>query len=172
MPAVGSNEWKIAAFTSAAPPEISAGAKVMDWVDSASGQMQELRAGTNGWTCMPTTPSGAGVATASDAAPVCLDQAWADFFGAWMTKTTPAITSVGVAYMLQGDKGGSNTDPWATGPTADNDWVVSGPHVMVLVPDTKALETMRGDHRLGEPYVMWKGTPYAHIMMPVGAHKM
>ena len=53
-------------------------------------------------------------------------------------------------------------------PTASNDWVKTGPHIMVVgskemltgypsgaKPDTSA------------PYVMWAGTPYAHLMVPV-----
>jgi hypothetical protein len=86
-----------------------------------------------------------------------------------MHKTTPAVTSPGIAYMLKGDKGGSNKDPYATAPSADNDWVVSGPHVMFLEPDVKKLEALTSDHKSGGPYVMWKGTPYAHIMVPVGS---
>jgi hypothetical protein len=37
---------------------------------------------------------------------------------------------------------------------------------MLLVPDTKLLETLPTDAHLGGPWVMWKGTPYAHIMVP------
>ena len=39
--------------------------------------------------------------------------------------------------MLKGDKGSSNTDPHATGPDPDNEWVVTAPHVMVLFEDAK-----------------------------------
>ena len=40
---------------------------------------------------------------------------------------------------------------------------------MVLVPDTAQLEGLLwADPHNGGPYVMWKGTPYAHIMVPVG----
>ena len=81
--------------------------------------------------------------------------------------TPGTITSVGVGYMLQGDRvGGSNTDPFATEPTADNQWVVSPPHVMVLTPDPRQLESLPTDPKNGGPWVMWKGTPYAHIMVP------
>jgi hypothetical protein len=77
----------------------------------------------------------------------------------------------GLAYMLAGDPSGggaSNIDPFATAATADNQWVVEGPHVMILVPDPAMLESMSTDPDSGGPYVMWKGTPYAHIMMPTG----
>jgi hypothetical protein len=71
--------------------------------------------------------------------------------------------------MLRGDKVGSNTDPFATGPTADNQWVVAPSHVMVLVPDPKLLDSLPTDPHSGGPWVMWKGTKYAHIMVPTAA---
>ena len=83
-----------------------------------------------------------------------------------MNKKDPQIKSVGIAYMLKGDKGVSNTDPFATAATATNQWVVSPAHVMVLMPDTKHLEALPTDPHNGGPWVMWKGTPYAHLMVP------
>ena len=41
--------------------------------------------------------------------------------------------------------GVSNTDPYATEPTADNDWVKEGPHLMILMPDPAALEGLSTD---------------------------
>jgi len=49
-----------------------------------------------------------------------------------MSKAQPKVTGTGIGYMLKGDRGASNTDPFATAPTADNNWVVSPPHIMVL----------------------------------------
>jgi hypothetical protein len=70
--------------------------------------------------------------------------------------------------MLAGDEGASNIDPFAEGPTDDNEWVVEGPHLMIIVPP-ELLEGFPTDPDNGGPYVMWKGTPYAHLMVPVGA---
>ncbi len=168
LPPVGSVEWKIMAFTAAAPTEIGAHATVMDWPDSASGAMKQLRAGTNGWTCMPSTTSSMGVAKIEDTAPMCLDKMWVSWAEAWMKKTPPKITMTGIGYMLKGDKGASLTDPFAMTMTADNNWIVSGPHIMVIEPDVSKLEGIPSDTKLGGPYVMWKGTPYAHIMVPLG----
>ena len=39
---------------------------------------------------------------------------------------------------------------------------------MIIVPDAALLEGVPTDPNAGGPYVMWKGTPYAHIMMPTG----
>jgi hypothetical protein len=40
------------------------------------------------------------------------------------------IVQNGLAYMLRGDEGASNTDPYATKATADKQWVVTPAHVI------------------------------------------
>jgi hypothetical protein len=139
---------------SAAPDEISNNATIKDW----SGNV--LQDGDNGYTCFPTPPNLKGVA------PMCLDQAWLSWADAWMNKKPFQADRVGTAYMLAGDGGASNIDPYAEGPTADNQWIQEGPHLMVIVPDPASLEGISTDPNNGGPYVMWKGTPYAHIMVP------
>lgn len=138
---------------SAAPDEIAQGAVVMDWEGNV------LQEGGNGYTCFPSPPdTGAG--------PMCLDEPWLAWADAWMNKKPFQASRVGTAYMLAGDGGASNIDPFATEETADNQWIVEGPHLMVLVPDPAALDGVPTDPQSGGPYVMWKGTPYAHIMVP------
>lgn len=156
---------KIRQAMSAAPADIGKNATIVEM--DKNGQMIQLRAGANGWTCMPSTGGTAGAAAAE--APMCLDKTWMDWADAWMHKKQPHTTAMGIAYMLHGDRGASNTDPYATAPTADNQWVVSPPHVMVLVPDVKMLDALPTDPHSGGAWVMWKGTPYAHIMVPVKA---
>lgn len=161
-PAPGSPEAKVANATSAAPSMIAEGAAVMDWPSEEGGEMTELRPGSNGWTCMPDVPTTPG----DD--PMCLDQNFLAWAGAWQSHTTPEITGVGLSYMLRGGTDSSNTDPWATEPAPGEDWVRTGPHVMVVVPDPAMLDALPTDPDSGGPFVMWKGTPYAHIMIPVG----
>lgn len=157
---------KIRSAMSAAPAEISKNAAIMDWPDSADGKPRQLRAGTNGWVCYPSTmQTAAGAASGED--PMCLDKAWQQWAEAYMSKKDPPSGNSGIAYMLRGDKGASNTDPFAMGPAAGNQWVTSPPHVMVLVADSKALDAYATDPNNGGPWVMWKGTPYAHLMVPV-----
>ena len=81
------------------------------------------------------------------------------------------LLTIPVAFAVQ-NRGGadpSNTDPYATKPTANNDWVKTGPHLMIV----GSKEILAG-HPSGPkpdtsvPYVMWAGTPYAHLMVPVG----
>ncbi|MEP7057342.1 MAG: hypothetical protein ABI809_06170 [Caldimonas sp.] len=145
----------IAKATSAAPPDIGRNAAVVGM--GADGKMKELRSGGNGWMCM--------LDLVGDS--MCLDKEWQVWGDAWMNKKDPPKRSgLGVAYMLKGDKGASNTDPYATKATADNHWVVSGPHIMLLPPDAGQLDAYPTDWTKGGPWVMWKGTPYAHIMVP------
>jgi hypothetical protein len=149
-----SDAAKIARAMSAAPPSISKNATIMEM--TADGQMKQLRAGTNGWMCM----------TEADGTPMCLDKEWQSWADGWINKKDPQVKNIGLAYMLKGDKGTSNSDPYADKPTPDNQWVVSGPHVMVIVPDPAQLDALPTDPQNGGPWVMWKGTKYAHIMMP------
>jgi hypothetical protein len=161
---------KIANAMSAAPAAIAKNATIMDWPEKEGGQPTELRKGTNGWVCFPNSPMEFGGASNED--PMCLDKQWQAWGEAWMTKAQPKVTGTGIGYMLKGDKGASNTDPFATGPTATNDWVVAPPHIMVLYADLKLLDAFPTDPKSGGPWVMWKGTPYAHLMVPVSPSMM
>ncbi|MDH3457618.1 MAG: hypothetical protein OER90_12340 [Gemmatimonadota bacterium] len=145
---------KIQEAMKAAPDNLARNATIMDWDQSV------LREGTNGWTCMPTPPDLPGTA------PMCLDAQWVNWAHAWQTKTTPTFTSIGISYMLEGDEGASNSDPYGTKETS-TDWVVAGPHLMIVLPDPSMLDDMTTDHTTGGPWVMWQGTPYAHIMVPL-----
>ena len=80
--------------------------------------------------------------------PMCLDEVWLRRAYAWMHKKPFHAERVGVAYMLAGDAAGaSNIDPHATTPTADNQWVIEGPLVMIIVPDAAQLDSPCGRHR-------------------------
>ena len=160
-PAKGTPEWKIQDAQSAAPPAIANGAAIMDFPATEGGEPTQLKAGTNGWWCVPDDPRTPG----DD--PVCLDAAWQQWARAWMAHTAPQLRTVGVSYMLRGGTDASNTDPFATQPDSGAEWVVSGPHIMIAVPDPTSLDSLPTDYTSGAPYVMWKGTPYAHIMVPV-----
>ena len=148
----------VANALSAAPPAVSKGASVM------GHDGRELRRGTNGWVCMPDMPD------VPNDTPMCLDAPWRAFIDAWMNQRSPTVTQLGFGYMLQGDMPVSNVDPFATAPTPTNEWIQHGePHIMVLVPDLRLLEGVSDDPKNGGPFVMWKGTPYAHIMVPTTA---
>ncbi len=142
---------------SAAPPTLRGTVTVLDWDKNV------LQKGSNGYTCFPTPPQLQGKA------PMCMDGPWMEWADAWMNKKPFKAKTLGISYMLAGDEGASNTDPYAEGETKDNQWVKEGPHLMIITPDQKMLDSFPVDPHNGGPYVMWKGTPYAHIMIPIGA---
>lgn len=163
-----SSAHKIANAITAAPRFISGKATIMDWPATEGAQMATLRSGTNGWTCLPDSPATKG----ND--PMCVDDQWMSLMHALMTKATPKVSRAGIGYMTApGGTHGSNTDPYATKATPDNDWGIDPPHVMLLVPDRGALEGIPTTRRSGGggPWVMWGDTPYAHIMVPVSSQK-
>ena len=144
---------------SAAPLSIAQGATIVTMDDKMN--MKTLRTGTNGWTCMPDLPTTPG------ADPMCLDKnglAWAH---ALMSHTNPPADKMGFGYMLMGGSDASNTDPFATKPAPGDKWVDTGPHVMVLNIGTKFDGYPTTSANTKVPYVMFPGTPYAHLMLPV-----
>lgn len=152
----------IANAMSAAPSSLAAHATIMGWPNAEGAPMTTLREGTNGWVCYPDNPMSDG----ND--PMCLDPVWQEWMGAYMEKRAPRIERLGFGYMVAlGGAHGSNTDPFATGPTTTNEWGYDPPHLMLLVPDPAALEGVPTDRASGGPWVMWRGTPYAHIMVPL-----
>ena len=158
----GSDAAYIAKALSAAPASISKEAGIMK--TDKDGNMQTLRESKNGFTCMVALGS-----------PMCADENSMAFFGAWMKHENPP-DKVGITYMLRGDNGASNTDPYATGKTADNHWITTGSHIMVVGPAAKSMGLPdSADADPTKPYLMWASTPYAHAMIPVSgaaAHTM
>jgi len=145
---------------SAAPAAVSSKAAIYAMDDK--GGMRTLREGTNGWWCMPDSPATPGPD------PMCGDANAMEWAMAWIGKKDPPKDKVGFMYMLAGGTDASNTDPYATAPTASNNWIKTGPHVMVLNATDKMSGYPTGAAPdTSEPYVMWAGTPYAHLMLPL-----
>jgi len=149
-------EERIRSALSAAPASVAEHATVAEHDGTI------LREGTNGWVCLPD------MADVPNNSPMCLDESWREVIGAWQGARDPEYSGMGISYMLQGDMPVSNTDPFAQAPTPDNDWIQVGrPHVMVTVSDHALLDNLPTDPENGGPWVMWKGTPYAHVMIPM-----
>jgi hypothetical protein len=142
---------QITSAESAAPASIAADATIMD------GEGNVLREGTNGWTCIPGEQ------------PMCLDAPWMNWLEAYTGKTEPTIRDTGFGYMLNCcSEGGSNVDPYATEATPDNEWLPpGGPHLMLVVPDAEMLTGLPTHPDSGGPWVMWRDTPYVHVMVPI-----
>lgn len=145
----------IAAVSKGAPASVVANATIVQM--QKDGSMRTVQTGSNGFTCLmvdPTTPG-------------CADKNAMAWMRAVLTKSAPP-NETGFMYMLAGDSGTSNTDPYATAATATNHWVKTGPHVMILGPGVKTMGyPMTPDADPSKPFVMWANTPYAHLMLPI-----
>lgn len=152
----------VAKALTAAPSGVAKAAGVVR-IDK-DGNVQSLRDSKNGFNCLVMLGD-----------VMCADANSMAFFDAAMKKQTPP-DKLGITYMLRGDQGASNTDPTASKKTADNHWVVTGPHIMIVGAGVKDLGLPDSpDADPSKPYVMWAGTPYVHAMIPVGgsaAHAM
>lgn len=146
---------------SAAPAGLRKHAGVM--AADHKGAMRTLRESTNGFVCMPDAPNTPGPD------PMCMDKASMEFVHAMITKTAPPAGKVGLMYMLAGGTDASNTDPYADKPSATNHWIRTGPHLMIEGADAAfyAAYPRDADPDTSKPYVMWAGTPYQHLMVPV-----
>lgn len=153
-----SKEELVKLTLSAAPTNIAKDASVM--IPGKDGKMVEAKKGTNGFTCFPDV-SGQPVPD-----PICSDPAASQWVSDLMSGAPkPTNTVPGISYMARGgwhfEKDGKivmKNEPGAK-------LVKEPPHWMVLWPfDSKAsgLPTLPGP--LGT-YVMWDGTPYAHLMV-------
>jgi hypothetical protein len=152
----GDKEALIASAESAGPPAVTSKATVK----ATDGTV--LRKGTSDYTCYPQQKA---------MGPMCNDPVWDSLIKAMMNKQSFKADQFSVSYMLAGEGtalGVSNSDPYATEPDKSDDWVKEGPHLMIAVPDGAMLEGLSTDP--SDPvYVMWKGTPYAHIMVRIAA---
>jgi hypothetical protein len=148
---------------SAAPVAIAHDAAIMDYPPDGQTEFVELRKGSNGWTCLPDWLATPG----ND--PECIDATWMAWTEALIAGTEPNVTAPGIAYMLAGGSDASNTDPFAMEPAPGEDWLTSPPHVMILVPEDLDPAVFSTDPDSGGPYVMFEGTPYEHLMVPVVA---
>lgn len=150
----------IASAEAAAPKAVAMNATII--VPEPGGKMRTLRQGTNGFTCMPDDPSTPGPD------PMCVDKPSMAWMEAMMQHKAPPAGKVGVMYMLAGGTDASNTDPAATKP-ANGHWIKTGPHLMIVGADAAfyAAYPKGADPDTKVPYVMWSGTPYQHLMVPV-----
>jgi hypothetical protein len=148
-----STQTEIARALSAAPPDVARQATVAK-VDSQGKIAKVLRAGSNGFTCMPGDPNEIGQPA------MCADQAsmqWqSDFL---LHRPKPTNTVPGIIYMLAGATQRSDSDPYnKTSPP-----ITVGPHWMIMWPFDPNATGLPTRHRPTGAYIMWAGSPYAHL---------
>jgi len=150
------DEAMIASAKSAGPASVTSKATIK----TPDGKI--LQAGSNTYTCYPQQEI---------IGPMCNEAVWDALIGAMLNKESFEHNKFSVSYMLAGEGtalGVSNSDPFASDPAASDDWVKEGPHLMIVVPDSAMLEGL-STNPADPVYVMWKDTPYAHIMVKIAA---
>ena len=164
-----SAEWKIWALSTAAPSFIAAKCTVID-----SDGKTVLREGTNGWTAMAGNPRGMsdpenGWKDPHEAMPMVMDAQAMKWAMAYMSGTKPELDHDGWMYMLHGDMGEDNTKQLVLKKedAADGHWIESGAHLMLMPKDPASLKGQTTDFNSGGPYIMFEGTGYDHLMIPL-----
>lgn len=143
---------------SAAPEHISKEAAVM--VPGADGKMVEAKQGTNGFTCIPDVD---GMPVPD---PICYDEQSGKWINDLMSGApSPTNTAPGVAYMACGGWHFEKDGKILMKNEAGAKPIQEPPHWMLLWPlGSKASGIPSMPNKLGT-YVMWDGTPYAHLMI-------
>jgi len=137
-----SDAEKIASAMQAGPKFVTQNATVLDWPSSPGGEFRVLRAGANGWTCLPGRPG------AAHEEPGCFDQVFLQFMKDSMAGRTPDVQSVGISYMYGGFWVPDKSHAMRSG-----DEFHVGPHIMVIGLDQKIMQTLNHDGSNGEAYV-------------------
>lgn len=148
----------IANAMSAGPSSVSANATI---ITMDGDKVRTVRKGNNDYTCMTDDPGSPG----ND--PMCLDKNAMEWLNAWMDHKDAPKGKMGLVYMLQGGSDASNDDPFATSPPPGKKWVTTGPHVMVVGMAGMLDNIPRSPDAPKQPFIMWGGSSYEHIMMPV-----
>jgi hypothetical protein len=148
----------VAKVKTAAPEEIVAKATI---VMTQDGKERSVQTGTNGFTCF----------IGGDGTPLCGDEAGIAWFKAIGSKSDPP-NKIGFIYMLAGDTGTTNHDPYQK--ETHQHWVQTGPHVMIVGPMVREMSGYPRSADVADPtqpYVMYPGTKYEHLMLPTAAAK-
>jgi hypothetical protein len=146
-----SDEWKIVNALSAGPASITDHATVTDWPADPKDPHSHgrvLREGNNGWTCMPDVPG------RPQHDPMCVDETMMKWLIATHAREKPNSDRVGLSYMLMGEARQGQNAPPAKSPADVKEWFYTGPHIMVVLPDsaTPALRDINQDLSNGLPY--------------------
>jgi hypothetical protein len=170
-PAGMSHEDVIAAASRGAPESISRNAAIA-WIDS-SGTLHAIRPGTNGFTCVIVRPD-------PFAGPICGDQNAAAWLLAMLRGAAqpPAMSGPGIAYMAAGGshyedaQGNVLMEHDLTPHAAGSRRVTEQPHWMLLWPLDPAKSGFPTKENGTGSYVMFAGTPWAHLMVYQDPNKM
>lgn len=152
---------RIASALSAAPAVITTNATIKGYPVAAGEPYPVLRAGSGAWTCFPDDPRTPGPD------PACYDRNAMLWLDAFYAGTVPHLPAPGIVYKMQGGSDPSMDDPFATAPPAGGQYVTTPPYLVVIPagdPRTLTADAVPpGSHEA----VMWAGTAYAHLHVPL-----
>ena len=184
-------KWKaemIADALLAAPPSVTANAKIYAWTDK--GELTLVRDGNGPYTCVASGSFSVrvGKPPLPYPDPMCMDSnGWAFLGAVWAEKTplTPAKpypNSPGLVWMLRGmnvDKGavalgaGEETKVGTAAGKGGGNVYQMTPHVMIMpLPLDKKVTKLTTKYDLEhphDPWIMAAGTPYEHLMVHLSA---
>jgi hypothetical protein len=150
---------------SAAPAHIAKEATVL--VFEEDGKLKEARPGTNGFTCIPS------VTNLPIPDPMCMDAAakqWRD--DKMQNSPKPSNTVPGIAYMAAGgshwEKKGEVVRKEEPGAKVAKE----PPHWMIMWPFDSNASMLPTKPNPSGVYIMFEGTPYAHLMIYQNPKKM
>jgi hypothetical protein len=151
------NEEYVRTAVQGAPERISGHAAVVRL--EPGGKTSTLRQGSNGFTC--------ALVPDASLAPVCADQqGWVWFAAAFSKKPKPPNTEPGIAYMAKGAVHYEMPDGKIVMAASPQTKEVEEPaHWMVLWPLDPAKTGLPVKPNAGGTYVMFEGTPFAHLMI-------
>jgi len=146
----------IKAAEAGAPERISGQATILRM--EPQGKTTVVRQGSNGFTCTLLPDE---VHT-----PVCADQKGLSWFKAFAANEPKPSTTGGVAYMAKGSEHYEESDGRIVmHPGNSTKTVKEPPHWMVLTPLDTATTGIPARPNAGGSYIMFAGTPYAHLMI-------
>jgi hypothetical protein len=146
----------IKAAEAGAPERISAQATIARM--EPSGKATVVRQGSNGFTC--------SLFPDESHAPVCGDQKGWQWFVAAMSNQPKPPAAGGIAYMAKGGDHYEMPDGRIVmKPAAGTKTVKEPPHWMLLTPLDSATTGIPTHPNAGGSYIMFAGTPYAHLMI-------
>ena len=150
---------------SAAPAHIAKEAGVM--LFGANGKLTEAKKSENGFTCVPT------VLNLPDPDPMCMDGAAYQ----WLTDLLnnapkPSNTVPGVAYMARGGSHFEKDKKVVMQKEAGAKVVKEPPHWMLMWPFDPAATKLPTAPNPSGSYIMFDGSPYAHLMIYQDPKKM
>ena len=141
----------------AAPASISSAATIARI--EPGGKTTVVRQGTNRFTCS-IVPDGSN-------APFCADEAgWSFLLSAFAGQPRPSTTTPGIAYMAKGAVHYETPDGTIVMErSATTKEVKEPPHWMLLWPIDPETSGLPTRPNAGGTYIMFAGTPYAHLMI-------